>query len=1276
MHSLLSGMKTTDRVLSVSLAAMIALGAFVLPMNFFGMQTASAAIVTIDTSADDHGKKFFGDSLLQVIITDDSKTDSGVQETITPDIEVRDNTGSLVTTLTPDVQETGLDTSAFEWFVSKTGSTIEPQDPENSGGLPADPNFLDRSQPLADGWSLKVIYKGVSTTITFTDQPSSVGLDRTTSYGSDNLLFLTITDQDANADPTNRDVVITDDAASFPLIAGDTAHNDGIVCTETGDNTAAFECTYQIGTGADLDPGADNQASVAFTVKDQSTYMTDSNADHAITAADTVAFTAQTSTDDITATIEDIDGTVGPISQVTMSSELPMTLTDSDRNLSSKDKDTLASSAGDDAAGLCVAPCNVFANIVNDGTRSIDDLASFGVSGLVAYIDSDLGDVEAVPLTETADTSGIFTPDLANDQLKVSFLADGATPTPNNGILEFTQAQMGDDIVVAYVDPRGADGPDTLAYSATLSLTRTPGTLTVDATAGINSDFKLTITDPDLNDNSKIKESYTIDFTGDGGVDKEFDIQRASSPISDVATLELQIEGNDANFAAAGPARSYTLTETGPDTGVFIASLDMGEIITSTDVTVQDGDKFKFTYNDRMGDTDKSSTSTLTIGRASTSVDLSRDELPIPPIPVLDGGLTADALGSDEVVLTLSITDPDKNVNSGREDTLPIVLGTGLSQMQVKVSGSGFSETSTDETNPIGDTGVALEDIITPTGSVHLDGLVLKETGANTGVFEEDLVFSRDGGADFSLDQWQDLRLTFVYKDAQSDTSSAGVTFRGHDSSVTADPSTISPSGTLKIILQDEDLNLDSGTIEEFDCTFDDSKMIGVAAEDNNIANAGDCGTFTETGEDTGVFEDTIAMGTDMNVIDLAAGDQASNIHITYNEEVDSSGAEPDQTEIDVPIVTATGAIQTAPDLVGPGTKITVHVSDSDLNETPDASDTVAADEGTLKFRSDRTEVGSATSEMKETGPNSGVFEFKLQLVTDAQACKDDNLAGSEFDAQDLGGQDASIGTCPGDLISIRYDDNQDANGHHTTVSKVVEVKSWDPEFKADKDSYTVGDRATITIADPDANTDADVADTLRDLRVYSDSDAVGQTVSAIETGKDTGVFKFSVGLTSGSQSGGIQVKNGDSVTVQYTDDFPANFVDTTEDKKFKFTFEVAGLKGVDTTQVSAPELQDVTGKKLTEVSAGQQVVLSTTVINKNDAPQPFVALVEVRDSSGVTVYLAWQTGTLSANGQTNVGLSWTPENSGSYEVRTFVISNLSTPTVLSKVSTSNVTVS
>jgi hypothetical protein len=117
-------------------------------------------------------------------------------------------------------------------------------------------------------------------------------------------------------------------------------------------------------------------------------------------------------------------------------------------------------------------------------------------------------------------------------------------------------------------------------------------------------------------------------------------------------------------------------------------------------------------------------------------------------------------------------------------------------------------------------------------------------------------------------------------------------------------------------------------------------------------------------------------------------------------------------------------------------------------------------------------------------------------------------------------------------------------------------------------------------------------------------------------------------------------------------------------------------MSSTETTTPTSPELKDIRGTSITEVTAGTQVIISTTVTNNNDEPQPAVVLVEVRNADGITVYLQWQTGTINADDEMNIGLSWTPDAAGTYQLRTFVLGNLLNPSTLSPVVTSTVTVS
>jgi hypothetical protein len=150
---------------------------------------------------------------------------------------------------------------------------------------------------------------------------------------------------------------------------------------------------------------------------------------------------------------------------------------------------------------------------------------------------------------------------------------------------------------------------------------------------------------------------------------------------------------------------------------------------------------------------------------------------------------------------------------------------------------------------------------------------------------------------------------------------------------------------------------------------------------------------------------------------------------------------------------------------------------------------------------------------------------------------------------------------------------------------------------------------------------------------------------------------------------------------VSYEDEFPGDYAQRVEDrdnpeKKFFYTF-VVGLSssGTAATTPSAPTVRDIAGDELAELTVGRQVVLSTTIKNNNANVQPFLAIVEVRNSQQVTESLEWQTGSLSPDGSADIGISWTPERAGTYQIRTFVISDFERLDILSPVAVSEVVV-
>jgi hypothetical protein len=334
---------------------------------------------------------------------------------------------------------------------------------------------------------------------------------------------------------------------------------------------------------------------------------------------------------------------------VTFGSELKLVLRDSDRNLDS------------------------------DTDDSIDDAVQVSV-------DNTGGDVEFIDMEETEDNSGVFAIDLSNNELRITFLQDGASPTANNSILELRQEDITEDLIVEYTDPADDDSEEEVTSLLTLELTLARGTVSLPESTGVNDDFTLTLTDADLNDNARTKDSYVIRFLqvgGSGSFANLFNLTRGGQQLGELANFEITVEGDNVDFGTFDT--TYTLVETGINTGIFTVDIDMEDIADNGDdgdaLDLDDGDEVEITYNDLMDDTSRESSDEISIGKASTGVDFSRTTLPIPPE---DGSGTETRLG-DTVFTTLLVTDPDQNNQTAVEDSLGFTFGTANGQFEIEI---------------------------------------------------------------------------------------------------------------------------------------------------------------------------------------------------------------------------------------------------------------------------------------------------------------------------------------------------------------------------------------------------------------------------------------------------------------------------------------------------------------------------------------------------------------------------------------------------------------
>lgn len=86
--------------------------------------------------------------------------------------------------------------------------------------------------------------------------------------------------------------------------------------------------------------------------------------------------------------------------------------------------------------------------------------------------------------------------------------------------------------------------------------------------------------------------------------------------------------------------------------------------------------------------------------------------------------------------------------------------------------------------------------------------------------------------------------------------------------------------------------------------------------------------------------------------------------------------------------------------------------------------------------------------------------------------------------------------------------------------------------------------------------------------------------------------------------------------------------------------------------------------KKTVEV--GKQIQIAADLKNNQDIKQDFAYIVQIQNEDGVTVSLAWITGTLEPAQSFTPSLSWIPNEEGKYEATIFVWESINNPSALS----------
>lgn len=1220
-------------------------------------QYAAAAGETITASK----TTFFGSNVVEITVTDENledNNDAGEQDEITVGFDVRSGSDQAIEDIVigddvGDVSAEIGDSGKIIFYITADGGVVEGDLDDSEFGADSFLIFVtaggdvdigtdagnDAFEGAADGISLNegatitLTYGDATLDLTYQDDKADVVLDRST-VGSDGFVYLKIEDQDGNNDPTARDELNFDGSVDALTITytgvvdddlGQAIFDAGVDILETSDNSGAFEARLSVEDIFAID-AADTPKTVTIGMPDFEAYPNDTFYDPGAAGVE--------GDDDSQESIlvDNSDGVLDVVTPATPKAEHKVTVTDPDRNLDSKVKDRitdaiaadLSSGSTDDSESLASTPVDLIETGINTGK----------------FVPDTPGNLIEVTIQDATASNGIVEIDSAASA-KSDLLTRYGDMTPNN-VADFDVDLDGDTVIDA----------KTILFKGKAAANTLPVLTLGQSQVGAQDTVSLVLTDVDLNDDADAVDSF--EATIDAGSFVAGEVTEAAILFNGVSIGDLMLEsiigGEEAGAAYPDEDIVLSFQETGDNTGIFAAEFEYQNLAPAADT--DDGDNTEFTWFDNLLEDPLESSARLTIGEASKKVEWQVSEFGIPFI-IFDPEVSDDVV-AERTKVKLIITDPGLNDDSSTVETVSLTPVDDGDDLTIHIQDADGTDL------------VSADDIAADCSGFTAQ--TFTETGANTGIFDKTFDVA-DNGCGLDPEDFANAKLI-----AQYDDKTASSVFKGYNGKLTADPDTVASGTEILLTVTDADQNKDRDVVEQ----------IKVEIEPDGIAS-----TFvalSETGANTGIFTREVVVGEDFEITD--DGEVVDEVTMRYLDAMSSDGSF-EERELVLTPPTGNGKLTISPaENIGPQTKITVTLTDVDLNEDPNAEDIIDGGQLTIRTTNDEIgddviELGEDGLEMEETANASGVFQMTLTFdpITPAE---EDAGAAQEFA---VSGDEIDVPAKPGDVVSIRYeDDNHDSKGQDI-ISIVIEVKSFDPVITTDKSSYLPGETLKGTIEDSDANSDPDVRDTIEGIDISSTSDVVGTDVDAVETGPNTGIFSFEIDLVEESVAGSVVVEIGDMVTINYEDQFPEDYEDREESvldpsKDFQLlvpvgvTADGTPVGDTDATTPSEPVAKDISGNELGEVTAGQQIVLSSTITNNNDEDLQYAAIIEVRDADGFTVSLQWAAGTLAAEDSNEIGLSWTPTEAGEYTIRTFVLTSVDNPSALSLIEETTITVS
>ncbi len=491
----------------------------------------------------------------------------------------------------------------------------------------------------------------------------------------------------------------------------------------------------------------------------------------------------------------------------------------------------------------------------------------------------------------------------------------------------------------------------------------------------------------------------------------------------------------------------------------------------------------------------------------------------------------------------------------------------------------------------------------------------------------------------------------------------------------------------LTIIEPDWDLDNDAAETYDLDVIEWDSDAatlsmgnLGGAASNNGLSFDPEPTDFRETGDSTGIFQIVIEIPEELDGDRLERGEE---IVLEYTDWGPSGSDFVGQEDEDINVTVFTsnfGATVELDQKVYSWTdKVYITVVAPDHNFDGDLIDEVGGSSlDPIKISTRGHDINEY--KLVETGTDTGIFTGEIILTGfghDADGDADTGDANG-FDtnptnsADNSGPTDGFLQTDDDDGLTVSFEFSED----ETVVGSAL-IRWNIGEVQWLEASYPASGTGVVRIIDPDMNLNPESVDNF-DVDVWSDSDAGGIDLTVTETNEATGIFEGTVFFTVADESSGhrLRVAEGDTVTAEYEDNTLPDPYTTADELDITATTLIGTVvPPLERAPAASLRTVDAFGNSLDAVSVDQQVQISADLANGQDREQSFAYLVQIQDGNGVTVSLAWITGSLSEGQSFSPALSWIPTEAGTYTATAFVWESVDNPTALSPPVSTTITV-